>query len=91
LSENLPTVIPLATAGAAALGAAVRALWVALVTAPKLECAAEKVILRAERDKAIMERDAERRDHLTTLRLTKQLSKKLGASEGSDSFPPRSS
>jgi hypothetical protein len=61
------------------------------VTAPKLECAAEKVILRQERDKAIAERDEERRDHLTTLRLTKQLSRKLETSGGSSSSVPPSS
>lgn len=91
LSENSAWVIPLVTGTAAGLAAAVRALWIQLVTAPKLECAAERAILRQERDDALKRLDEERRDHLTTLRLTERLSRKLESVLANDSSRPPSS
>lgn len=91
LENNLATVIPLATAGTAGLAAAVRALWLQLVTAPKLECQAEKVILRAENDRLELELKAERLDHWKTAMTLERLSGKYERERGSTSSRPPSS
>lgn len=79
---------PLATGAAAGLAAAVRALWLALVTAPKVECQAEKVILRQEIDqleKQIAELSRELRD---LYKSSFKLQAKYDAKFGKDSDPP---
>lgn len=88
LSENLPTVIPLATGVAAALVAAVRAVWTALVTAPKLEWAAERVILRQENERLEKQISELARELRELYKSSSRLQGKYDAKFGSDSNPP---